>query len=366
MPVIEPSLWKYLDQTTASGRQGVSSGYFSTLTKSGFVSADEEKREVKIRVKDLQKRPGVSLTLADDRVGPDDTLIRGYFFNRELRDGLKLSCSNTREECAFTSSSAHEAGLSCMFFLEGEVDVRIGKHQFDFAAGRSRGGIRAAAALKQCSLPFKRVTKFPQNVRHLVVTASPDWLAKSGFEYFLEQNLDYRLRQQSIVTRQWTPSPRLERVIQEIFSPTELVPELLDLYLEARSIDIVSETLMAMIQSDESFSALDRHSQVRLRKAKELILQNSGEALCVDRIARYAGMSASGLQRLFHRAESCSVFDYVRQVRLDNALNLLKQGQSSVQEVSEMAGYKNPANFATAFKRRFGITPRQASATSAC
>ncbi len=51
---------------------------------------------------------------------------------------------------------------------------------------------------------------------------------------------------------------------------------------------------------------------------------------------------------------------------MENAFHLLKQGECSVQEVSEWSGYTSAANFATAFKRRFGMTPRQATVKSAC
>jgi AraC-like DNA-binding protein len=79
----------------------------------------------------------------------------------------------------------------------------------------------------------------------------------------------------------------------------------------------------------------------------------------VESIAREAGISASGLQQLLRRAEGKSVFEYVRDQRLQRAREALKAGDISVQEASHLAGYSNPANFATAFRKRFGVVPSQ-------
>jgi AraC-like DNA-binding protein len=88
---------------------------------------------------------------------------------------------------------------------------------------------------------------------------------------------------------------------------------------------------------------------VRLQRAVELIRENLDAEFSVDVIARGAGVSASGLQRLFRLSEGLSVFEYVRQQRLERAYLLLKSNAVSIQEASSMAGYSNPANFATAF-----------------
>lgn len=352
MPVCEPSLSSYVKQRESTWMQSLP-----------CQDADRgSNEEVKIRVKDFQKRNGVSVTLDDDRVGPEDTLIRGKFFNSDLRAGLNLRCSNTREEHAFTSDAQQGSGLSCIFFLRGSVDVEIGDCQFDLRPNPNLGGVSATGVLKREPQPFKRITRQAQYVRHLVVSASPEWLSNSGFEQRLGPRLQQILKQQSMASNQWQPSHRLNHLINDVFSPSLVLPELLDLHLEARTIDIVSETLTAMLLSSGDLQqelSLGRHENIRLQRAREFILADPASELSVELIAREAGVSASGLQRLFQRVENCSVFDYVRRVRLDMAHEELQRGHCSVQEASMMAGYKSAANFATAFKRRFGRTPRQ-------
>lgn len=213
--------------------------------------------------------------------------------------------------------------------------------------------------------PFRRKIHQAQSVRHLVLNASPEWLAENGFDDVLKKHSKLELARDNLAFRQWTAGHRLNQSIREFFSPSVLVPELLDLHLEARSLDLVSETLSAFFQGQQQTTAstlLNRHDQIRLQRAKELIFSASGQALSVDFIAQQAGISTSGLQRLFRRAEACSVFEYVRQRRMEQAFDLLSSSSMSVKEVSVQAGYNSPANFATAFKRQFGVSPTQVAA----
>ena len=57
-----------------------------------------------------------------------------------------------------------------------------------------------------------------------------------------------------------------------------------------------------------------------------------------------------------------TVFEYQRGRRLQLAREALEREGASVNEAAWRAGYNSPANFATAFKRHFGITPRQVRA----
>ncbi|CAM5502008.1 AraC family transcriptional regulator OS=Stutzerimonas stutzeri OX=316 GN=CXK95_03430 PE=4 SV=1 [Stutzerimonas stutzeri] len=54
-----------------------------------------------------------------------------------------------------------------------------------------------------------------------------------------------------------------------------------------------------------------------------------------------------------------TIFEYQRARRLLQARQALEREGISVNEAAWRAGYNSAANFATAFKRQFGISPRQ-------
>lgn len=321
----------------------------------------------RVRVCDLMRREGTVLDCPGDTISKEDTLITGELLYSELRRGLHLHCGDVIEERAFTVTSQLRVGLSCIFFLDGEVDVKFGDRRFEFK-GRERAMMTGAAAI-MCATPetFQRASLQRQHVRHLVVSATPEWLDLEGLGEVQGRRLAARLLKDHLAEHRWFPTHRVMELVQEIFAPATFTPELQHLHLEGRAVQIVAETIAAVTRVDrnaERHGALTRRDRVRLQRAKDTIGANPGEPWSVEAIAREAGISASGLQRLFRLSEGHSVFEYLRFARLERALLALRAGEANVQEASAIAGYTNPANFATAFKRKYGFTPREALAST--
>lgn len=68
-------------------------------------------------------------------------------------------------------------------------------------------------------------------------------------------------------------------------------------------------------------------------------------------------MSPSGLRSKFRATYGLSVFGYLRKCRLNLAWHYLEQGYS-VQQAAHRSGYRHATNFATAFRRQFGVSPK--------
>lgn len=78
--------------------------------------------------------------------------------------------------------------------------------------------------------------------------------------------------------------------------------------------------------------------------------------LVSDLAARYF-TTPSSLSRLFKRHTGQGIIEYLHQTRIQYASQLLSAGNSSIQSVSEQAGYYNIANFYKYFKKYKGTTP---------
>jgi AraC-like DNA-binding protein len=70
-------------------------------------------------------------------------------------------------------------------------------------------------------------------------------------------------------------------------------------------------------------------------------------------------MNPGSLQRAFRALHGVTIFEYVRACKLDRARDALERDNISVGEAAHLVGYRTLGNFSTAFRRRFGITPRQ-------
>ena len=82
--------------------------------------------------------------------------------------------------------------------------------------------------------------------------------------------------------------------------------------------------------------------------------------MSLDAIARHAGVNANTLQRQFKTLFGTTVFDFVRECRMQRARRALENDGVTAGQAAQIAGYTSAANFATAYRRRFGHTPKQA------
>lgn len=98
----------------------------------------------------------------------------------------------------------------------------------------------------------------------------------------------------------------------------------------------------------------DRHHLARVR---ECLHDHPDASHGLESLAQLACMSPSVLREKFRQAYGQSVFEYLRQRRLEMAHDLLREGYS-VQYVATRVGYRHASNFATAFKQRYGLSPR--------
>ncbi|MGG1947824.1 response regulator [Trinickia sp. NRRL B-1857] len=77
----------------------------------------------------------------------------------------------------------------------------------------------------------------------------------------------------------------------------------------------------------------------------------------VEQLARLVGTNEKRLSRAFREDLGQTVFEYLRAERLRIAQRLLTTTSLSVANIAEEIGFSSAANFATAFRDRFGVTP---------
>lgn len=79
--------------------------------------------------------------------------------------------------------------------------------------------------------------------------------------------------------------------------------------------------------------------------------------LRIEDLAGDLGIDRSTLFRRFRASYGCSPREWLMQVRLDRARDLLLRGESTVAEVAGRSGFSDARGFTRAFSQRFGATP---------
>ncbi|WP_050981491.1 helix-turn-helix transcriptional regulator [Advenella kashmirensis] len=164
----------------------------------------------------------------------------------------------------------------------------------------------------------------------------------------------------------WQPSPHALALAEQMLCHSEdPTDELSRLRLASRALELLYEALASQRADIAATGTLkgnlrqrDQDRMLRLRSFIDSELQTPfAQPTQIAELGRRFGLSASALQRQFRSAFGTSVNDYRRVMRLHQARTSLEQG-TSITEAAYQAGYSSAANFATAFRRQFGLSPK--------
>lgn len=98
--------------------------------------------------------------------------------------------------------------------------------------------------------------------------------------------------------------------------------------------------------------------QVLFRAARRLITQQLEHPLELADLAKAVGTNSRRLNEAFRQCAGVTVFDFLREERLKEARRLLSDTSLEIQLIASQLGYSSAANFSTAFRERFGVSPR--------
>ena len=114
------------------------------------------------------------------------------------------------------------------------------------------------------------------------------------------------------------------------------------------------EKAVTMINSsheDKTVSAVD--------KAKDYIDANYSKDLSLDDISRKFDISPYYFSKLFKNKTGVNFIDYLTNIRIERAKELLADSDASMKEICSEVGYSDPNYFSRIFKKVTGVTPTE-------
>jgi len=310
---------------------------------------------------------GTGFKVTDPDLSDKDVALRGDYQLVRLRSGLILHATDTYDTHDLTNEILQHAGITCSIFLRGRVAVRMGDRQFEMGPGTKAWPRDLEGTVISRSRPerFVRCSRRGTHIRKVNVTVSPEWLERDELGLGGYSTAISRFAADHLNCVRWKPSARLVSIAEQILNPPPYATILRDLYLESRAIEIVAEAMHAISNPDPFVpnGLLKPREHRRLANLREYLVEHMDDTLTLNVIAREAGMSANTLQRLFQMAYGVTVFEYVRRLKLQRARQAIEREGVSVTEAAHIAGYTSAANFSTAFKRLFGVSPKTVRST---
>lgn len=132
------------------------------------------------------------------------------------------------------------------------------------------------------------------------------------------------------------------------------------MYLESKAIELISHQLdqVFFAKGDPKNKLTLRQDDIeRISYARDLLIATIQNPLTILELSRMSGINDTKLKRGFRQLYGTSIHEYLLAHRFERARDLLAEGNMNVSEVSYAVGYSKVDNFASSFKKRFGITP---------
>lgn len=124
---------------------------------------------------------------------------------------------------------------------------------------------------------------------------------------------------------------------------------------------------------EEQFSKIDAYPRIRefknaikesesklLSEVKHIIEEHLGdEEFTIDKLCNIIGMSRSNLFQKIKGITKHSIYDIIKEIRMQKACEYLLSKKYNITEVSEMIGFSEAKYFREVFKKQFGCTPSE-------
>ena len=104
-------------------------------------------------------------------------------------------------------------------------------------------------------------------------------------------------------------------------------------------------------------AATIRHRTSIYEDAARIVEAEYASDLSLDQIAQRIASSRRQLQRAYAEIGRTTFRRHLTAVRMNRAAEMLATGPLTVREVAHRVGYRQPAQFAKAFRRQHGVAP---------
>ncbi|MBV8640404.1 MAG: helix-turn-helix transcriptional regulator [Verrucomicrobia bacterium] len=157
------------------------------------------------------------------------------------------------------------------------------------------------------------------------------------------------------------PTTRLTSRQQQLLASLRAAPVLAiaqTVWYQAKALELVSELFFEPPNEQELFCRRQqRLSAGRVEKVIALLREKLVSPPSLEEIGQAVGCSPFHLSRTFSAATGMTIPQYVRQLRMERAADLLRSGQFNVSEAALEVGYMSLSHFSQAFHDTFGCCP---------
>lgn len=150
----------------------------------------------------------------------------------------------------------------------------------------------------------------------------------------------------------------LSRLMMKLYSEFLHLDDASPLAIEGLALEMLAEVSRRRIKPERTAPRWLNQTVYRLR-------EGFAARLTTSELASEVGVHPVHLAREFRRAHRCTVGEYIRHLRVEQACRELRSSRESLAAIASNAGFSDQSHFSRTFKRHIGMTPAKYRATFA-
>lgn len=277
----------------------------------------------------------------------------------ELEEGFTVfTCKNDSPDQETVKEDIQSDVIQFHFCVKGRA-------QFNFNGGRYARGLEEETAL----LLYNPKTSLPLNLD----ISSNSWTVSvlvsiQKFHQLFSEEASYidflkDVNRGKKYYQELGISPAMAVVISQILN-FNLHPSIKKIYLKGKIYELIALYFNRPEEVDvEQCPFLADETNVRkIKNAKEIVIAQMAEPPTLKELSEEIGLSLKKLKEGFKEVYGETVFGFLFDYKMEFARKLLESGQHNVNEVGLRIGYSTGSHFISAFKKKFGTTPKKYTA----
>ncbi len=249
-------------------------------------------------------------------------------------------------------------------FHPGSVELCLnltGTGQVTAGAATAQFGAATAGFYRQGQAPLKAIRVGGERHRFITVELAPEFLARH-----LAGAVDLHplvlvaatgANRDSGVSNPTPLSSRLVELVESLRHPPVLACAQ-TLWYRAKAVELMGEFFFQPATAAELFChRQQRVARNRADAVRAILRRDLVKVPPLDDLAREVGCSSFYLSRTFSKETGQTIPQYLRQLRMERAAELLKSGNYNVTEAAFEVGYNSLSHFSQAFHQAYGCCP---------
>jgi len=202
---------------------------------------------------------------------------------------------------------------------------------------------------------FKDIKKLVENAEAGIILDTVDiFEIKAQLMAMVDLN-SYLLKTQN--------SPQLNFIFQQI-RESQAEGKILPLYLESKVMELLSIIITRLEEKEKNISVvLTKKDKQNLKRVVSAMKKDLSVHIDGLELSKIALMSPARFQLAFRKYYGVPPYEYLKELRLNKALLLLKNPEYKISTIAKKVGYTHTGHFAKIFKSTYGITPSKYRST---